>query len=385
MDDTHAVSGTSAPTPAPDRKRKQPLLDGFDRALAALAGRGRLDQPYADDADRRMGGIQRPTSVAGRLARMRRSRPAPPDSALPLPAALSPPADDRACLAVDALFDWLDSIVLEDSVAWDAVDLGAAPHGAALTALVIAEWIDDCFCARLSERRPLVPRAPVAMCAAAAPAAPDKGAETGDFNTDEVAAAFWFMEQLEAGMCGHDTVRVRVGLDDAQGDAVCLRLAATSAVKHLAPDYEDVTEIFHDMGLGRAIVGIGKTYRSALRARLARLYATYLNLARAVDAARRAGFPAPPGAIPTPRSARSWMAACPDGAHIFAAMWSSSSAMATATTTMAMPVAPIALNTSDVGVDAPCAEPPGKRRRRASPRGGSLRVRRRPRRGCHQE
>lgn len=374
MGDTRIISTNDAPTPASDRKRKQSPPDGFDKALAALAGRGRVDQPYADDADRRMGDIQRPDSVAGRLARMRRTRPTILGGALPLPPLpLSPLADDQTRLAVDALFGWLDSIVLSDSVAWDAIDLDAAPDNAALTALVIAEWIDDCFCARPSEYRGDAAHASASTHTMVSYAS----AEVNDPDADSVAAAFWFMEQLEAGASGDDTVRARMGLDDAQGNAACLRLAATSAVKHVAPDYEDVTEIFHDLGLGRTIASIGKLYRSALRARLARLYAVYSNLAEAVDAARRAGFPAPRGHIPTPQSAQSWAATCADGSDAFAALWSS-------TTSTAIAAARFIPDGSDGEAGDQRTAPPVKRRRQMLPRSAPSCARRRPR-GKHQE
>ncbi|AVK77570.1 hypothetical protein pmac_cds_882 [Pandoravirus macleodensis] len=308
-----------------ERKRKKPPPpNSFDAALAALAGRGRLDRPYADDPDRRMGSIQRVDSVAGRLTQMRRSRSTTIDGALPLPAPLVPLAnDDRARLVVDMLFGWLESIVLNDSVAWDAIDLAAAPDDSALTALVVAEWIDDCFCARASERRAAVAHSHVATHASVFNGQ-DTATDVNEPTADDVATAFWFMEQLEAGAWGDDTVCAREGLDNAQGDAICLRLAAASAVKHVAPDYEDVTEIFYDLGLGRTIARIGTTYRSALRARLARFYAIYRDLADAVDAARCAGYPAPPGRLPTPCSTQSWIATCPIESNSFARMWATS-------------------------------------------------------------
>lgn len=313
--------------PALERKRKQPPLpDSFDAALAMLAGRGRFDRPYADDPDRRMGSIQRGDSVAGRLVQMRRSRPITVNGALPLPASLLPLVDgDRARLAMDTLFDWLDSIILDDSVAWDAVDLAAAPDDSSLTALVVAEWIDDCFCARASERRAAAPHSYSATHTNAFDAQ-NVAADVSEPTADDVATAFWFMEQLEAGAWGDDTVSAREGLEDAQGDAICLRLAAVSAVKHIAPDYEDVTEIFYDLGLGRAVARIGRLYRSAVRAHLARLYAVYRDLADIVDTIRHAGYPAPPGRLPTPRSAQSWIATCPIESDSFARVWKTTSA-----------------------------------------------------------
>nr|UDO46948.1 hypothetical protein [Pandoravirus massiliensis] len=393
-----------AQTHAHGRKRKRSPLGAFEAALAALAGPGRSDRPYADDADRRMGSIQRADSVAGRLARMRRARCAPIDGALPLPAAslpsLSPLADMSARSAVDMLFRWLESVVISDSVAWDAIDLEAAPDDVAVTALVIAEWMDDCFCAKPSERRRItVGPAPNATFDNAYDRADDKdededdededdddnrrravdwsrfGGDDGvlddgdsddglvldDLETDDIVTAFWIMEQLEVGARGDGAVRTRSGLVDVHGDAICLRLAAASAVKHVAPDYEDVAEVFYDLRLGRAVGRIGRMYRSALCACLARLYVVYRDLANAVDATPCAQCLAPPGCVPTPRSVRAWVAAHPIEAEPFAMGWT-----ATCDNHPAM-------GDADGDQNAPLTWSRFKRRRRQHvPRGGLL-------------
>ncbi|AGO85665.1 hypothetical protein psal_cds_1295 [Pandoravirus salinus] len=296
------------------KKRPAPASCGRDPArrfaetLTALttASRGDVYAPYADDGW--MGAIQRRDSTFGALARLRASRASTTGLDAPFaPAACVTssmgPLEEGARASVDAVFAWMRAAVLDDhTLVWDAVDLAGVDDEDEDACFHLIEWLGDCLTMSSSEERidcaadRVAALDPTGMCVKACRRV-----------RSALQEAMWALEQLEEG-AWRGNVRVRPGLVDAQGEAMCLRLAAVAAVKRLAPDVDEIGSVFDRPALANRLGHIGRVYRDAVRHRIEWAYDVYATLADTVDDLRARGQPAPPGCVPTPRSMAAWFA-----------------------------------------------------------------------------